>query len=444
MRIARLIALSILLAFAAIVSSAQVLLASGTTRLAPGDRVTIAVFGQADLSGVFQVDGDGNIELPVVGAIAVGQLSVKECEARIVERLANGYIRQPVVSVRLTEPRPIFILGDVRSPGSFPFRHGSSVLSAIALAGGYAGGELPVTVAVADYVNADERVRTLEGTRRNLLIRVARLEAQREGKTTFEAPATLEADERAASVIAAAMANESQMLEAQTRALQKELELLRGQKPRLEGAADAVEKQIAAEKRQFELVQSQLNDVAKLQTMGLARRTTEVALQREQAVLDSNISRYRSELARLDVTVGDIDIRIQDTQNNYERRILGELQDARTRLQEIDASLPSAREVRELRLQQAGNTTAFDALAASRRIVVTRTINNEVKQMDVAEDTLLEPGDVVDIKKVRTRERAKGASIEAPRERAQANAGSRVLTTTCTWANGRRTGAACV
>jgi len=167
LRIARLIALSVLLALAAIMSSAQGLLASGTTRLAPGDRVTIAVFGQADLSGVFQVDGDGNIELPVVGAIAVAQLSVKECEARIVERLANGYIRQPVVSVRLTEPRPIFILGDVRTPGSFPFRHGSSVLSAIALAGGYAGGELPVTVAVADYVNADERVRTLEGTRRN-------------------------------------------------------------------------------------------------------------------------------------------------------------------------------------------------------------------------------------------------------------------------------------
>jgi len=171
---------------------------------------------------------------------------------------------------------------------------------------------------------------------------------------------------------------------------------------------------------------------------------TEVALQREQAVLDSNISTYRSELARLAVTVGDIDIRIQDTQNNYERRILGELQDARTRLQEIDASLPSAREVRELRLQQAGNTTAFDALAASRRIVVTRTINNQVKQMDVAEDTLLEPGDVVDIKKVRTRERAKGASIEAPKERAQANADSRVPATTCTWANGRRSGAACV
>ena len=295
-------------------------------------------------------------------------------------------------------------------------------MSAIALAGGYAGGELPVTVAVADYVNADERVRTLEGTRRNLLIRVARLEAQRDGKTAFDTPAAMEPDDRAASMIAAAVAGESEMLEAQTRALQKELELLRGQKPRLESAADAVEKQIAAEKRQFELVQSQLNDVAKLQTMGLARRTTEVALQREQAVLDSNISRYRSELARLAVTVGDIDIRIQDTQNNYERRILGELQDARTRLQEIDASLPSAREVRELRLQQAGNTTAFDALAASRRIVVTRTINNQVKQMDVAEDTLLEPGDVVDIKKVRTRERAKGASIEAPRERAQANA----------------------
>ena len=99
---------------------------------------------------------------------------------------------------------------------------------------------------------------------------------------------------------------------------------------------------------------------------------------------------------------------------------------------------------KELRFDYPAGATALDALAASRRIVVTRTINNQVKQMDVAEDTLLQPGDVVDIKKVRTRERAKGASIEAPKERAQANAASQVRAPTCTWANGRRSGAACV
>ena len=394
--------------------------AAGAPRLAPGDRVTVTVFGQVDLTGAYQVDGDGNLDLPLIGAVAVARLTTKECEQLIATQLANGYLRNPVVSVRITEPRPVYVLGDVKAAGAFPFRYGSTVLSAVALAGGYATTDVPQSVAAAEYLLAEERVHTLEASRRTLLIRKARLEAQRDGKATFAAPAlpSAELTDKTKAAVVATVANETEALASQAAALVSDLELLRSQKPRLEEAAAAVEKQIVSEKTQFDLVQGQLNDVARLQSLGLARRTTEVTLQREQAALDSNISRYRSELARLAVAVGEFDIKVQDTQHAYDRRVAAELQDVRAKLQEIETTLPSARDVRELRVQQAGIAALPAASDTSRVLVVTRTVDGKVKSTTVTEDTLLEPGDVVEVRRVRDRERA--SSLPRPSEQADA------------------------
>ncbi|HJU30088.1 MAG TPA: polysaccharide biosynthesis/export family protein [Hyphomicrobiaceae bacterium] len=416
-RVLLVVPLLLALAFPGLLSSDAV---AGAPRLAPGDRVTVTVFGQADLTGAYQVDGDGNLDLPLVGAIAVARLTTKECEQLISTQLANGYLRNPVVSVRLTEPRPLYVLGDVKAAGAFPFRYGSTVLSAVALAGGYATTDMPQSVAAAEFLIAEERVQTLEASRRILLIRKARLEAQRDGKATFAAPAfpSSELTEKIKAVIAATVASETEALGTQAAALASDLELLRSQKPRLEEAAAAVEKQIVAEKTQFDLVQGQLNDVARLQSLGLARRTTEVTLQREQAALDSNISRYRSELARLAVAVGEFDIKVQDTQHAYDRRVAAELQDVRTKLLEIETTLPSARDLRELRAQQAAGTALPAGSDAPRVLVVTRAVDGKVKSMNVTEDTLLEPGDVVEVRRVRERERA--SSLPKPGAQAEA------------------------
>ena len=105
-------------------------------KLASGDRITVTVFGQSDLSGDFLIDGAGNIHLPLIGAVVVSQTTIDACQQRLTERLADGLLKNPRVSVRVSEFRPIHILGDVRVPGSYPFRFGLSALGAIALAGG--------------------------------------------------------------------------------------------------------------------------------------------------------------------------------------------------------------------------------------------------------------------------------------------------------------------
>lgn len=106
-------------------------------RLGSGDDLRITVFGQDDLSGEYNVSGNGTISVPLVGQIEVVNLTTSESEAKITRALAGGYLRNPRVNVEVTNYRPYTILGEVRSPGQFPYRSGLTVIEAVAQSGGF-------------------------------------------------------------------------------------------------------------------------------------------------------------------------------------------------------------------------------------------------------------------------------------------------------------------
>jgi polysaccharide export outer membrane protein len=58
-------------------------------------------------------------------------------QAAIVSRLANGYMKDPHVSLQVSTYRPFFIVGEVMKPGSYTYVNGMTVINAVALAGGY-------------------------------------------------------------------------------------------------------------------------------------------------------------------------------------------------------------------------------------------------------------------------------------------------------------------
>ena len=106
-------------------------------RVGAGDRLTIRVAGELDLTGDYLVDPSGNISMPYVQSIHIGGLSTPQIEKIITTRLRGGYLRDPKVSVQATALRPFYILGEVTSSGSFPYQPGISIQNAIAIAGGY-------------------------------------------------------------------------------------------------------------------------------------------------------------------------------------------------------------------------------------------------------------------------------------------------------------------
>ena len=102
-----------------------------------GDQLRITVFGQPDLSGDFSVDGSGNIAIPLLPPVSAQGLTTNELQASIADALARTLLRNPNVSVQVTQFRPFFILGEVMKAGQYPFINGMTVQSAVAIAGGF-------------------------------------------------------------------------------------------------------------------------------------------------------------------------------------------------------------------------------------------------------------------------------------------------------------------
>ena len=107
-------------------------------RLGPGDKVRVTVYGEADLSGEYQVDGTGLVRLPLIGSLRAAGATAPALENTIGTTLARGYLKTPRVNVEITGYRPFYIIGAVTRPGQYPYVDHMSALNAVALAGGFA------------------------------------------------------------------------------------------------------------------------------------------------------------------------------------------------------------------------------------------------------------------------------------------------------------------
>lgn len=107
-------------------------------RLGGGDRIRIITFGEEQLTGEFNVDDQGNIALPLLGSVKALGLTPQELDARIADGLKRrNLLRDPSVAVEVLAYRPIFVLGEVAKPGQYPYQPGMTMLTAVAVAGGF-------------------------------------------------------------------------------------------------------------------------------------------------------------------------------------------------------------------------------------------------------------------------------------------------------------------
>jgi len=105
--------------------------------LGPGDKVKVTVFGEEDLSGEYELGSLGVISMPLIGAVKGATLTEKGLEEAIARKLAEGFLKNPRVAVEVLNYRPFYIIGEVKTPGSYPFVNGMLVINAVAMGGGF-------------------------------------------------------------------------------------------------------------------------------------------------------------------------------------------------------------------------------------------------------------------------------------------------------------------
>jgi polysaccharide export outer membrane protein len=108
--------------------------------LGPGDVFELRIYyGSNELKSAHRLNASGKISVQFIGAVDAMGHRVAELEAEIQRRLADGYLRQPVVSITLMEANSqrITVYGQVEKASTIPFVPGMTIVEAIAQTGGF-------------------------------------------------------------------------------------------------------------------------------------------------------------------------------------------------------------------------------------------------------------------------------------------------------------------
>ena len=122
---------------------------AGDYVIGPQDVLTIQVFDQVDLGGKYTVETDGTFSFPLIGRVTAGGKTLRGFEVELKKKLADGYFRNPQVTVGVENYRSqrVFVMGEVRNPGPVPLTGGMTLIEALARAGSTlpsASGELAI------------------------------------------------------------------------------------------------------------------------------------------------------------------------------------------------------------------------------------------------------------------------------------------------------------
>ena len=102
-----------------------------------GDRLRITVFDQPTLTNTYTVDQAGYIAFPLIGQVPARGRTLQQLSGQIAQKLQQGYLRDPDVTIDIDRYRSIYVMGEVGQPGQYSYVPGMTVQNAIAVAGGF-------------------------------------------------------------------------------------------------------------------------------------------------------------------------------------------------------------------------------------------------------------------------------------------------------------------
>jgi protein involved in polysaccharide export with SLBB domain len=139
--------------------------------LLPGELIQIKVFQEPDLDTAVRIPGDGRVNFPLIGDVALSGQSVQQATRVIRDRLQARFLVNPQVSIAVLEPakRLFTVLGQVQRPGTYRFpateQQNLDLLQVIGIAGGYTRLADSGRITVKRRIDGSEKIFRLDGKR---------------------------------------------------------------------------------------------------------------------------------------------------------------------------------------------------------------------------------------------------------------------------------------
>lgn len=107
-------------------------------RLGPQDLIEVSVFGVQELNKTVRVNSNGQISLPLIGSVMAGGRTIPELESELARSYSQGYLQNPQVTLFIKEfaSQRITLEGAIEKPGIYPLTGKTTLLQAVAVAGG--------------------------------------------------------------------------------------------------------------------------------------------------------------------------------------------------------------------------------------------------------------------------------------------------------------------
>ncbi len=108
--------------------------------LGPGDKLVLTVYyGSHSLNAAYTLDSSGKMSVQFIGDVIAGGKTVEQVRGEVQQRLADGYLNEPIVSLTVAEINSltVSVSGMVSKTGSLKFTPGMSIVDVIALSGGF-------------------------------------------------------------------------------------------------------------------------------------------------------------------------------------------------------------------------------------------------------------------------------------------------------------------
>jgi polysaccharide biosynthesis/export protein VpsN len=108
--------------------------------LGPGDKLELTIFyGQHETKATYSLDSSGQMEVRFIGTVTAGGKTVRSVQEEIRDRLSDGYLNDPVVSLTVVEINSLkcSVFGQVVHSGTVKFTPGMTIVEAIASVGGF-------------------------------------------------------------------------------------------------------------------------------------------------------------------------------------------------------------------------------------------------------------------------------------------------------------------
>ncbi len=358
--------------------------------LGSGDRLKIIFFQNADLSGEFRVQADGNVSVPLLGSFEAAGKTTAEISSEIAAAFQRGDKQAAQVVVEVAEWRPLYVNGYVSKPGNYVFTPGMTVLHAISMAGGI---YRVLDGSIGNALGISSMLGQVQGDTERLKLAIAHLAgllAERTGREAAEAPARL-IDLCGKAEADALVAVENRSLKWRRDTLKSRLDSRAHQIALSKDEITAFKGQLQQIKEQKRLKGLQLDDTQTLADKGLSRRTDLINLQSSIADLERSERETLGSIARAERTLSQLD------QESSELPVLRKL-DAEKEINEVQQQIASYKSVistsRDLIGRVAGTEQPVDAPDQVNYVIMRKGRQDETF-LSAKETTRLHAGDVV-------------------------------------------------